>query len=77
MDEATHEALLLGKVLGVGIVGRLVWLVLYQRGGQGQDVVHLKETREGERSFHLVYFSTNFLPALNHSDEVMGQRRVE
>lgn len=43
VDEAAHEALLLGKVLGVGVVGGLVGLVLDQRGHQVQDGVHLEK----------------------------------
>lgn len=48
VDEATHEALLLGKILGVLVVGGLVRLVLDQRGHQVQDGVHLSGGRAGE-----------------------------
>lgn len=54
MDEATHEALLLSKVLRVGIVGWLVWLVLNERGYQVQDGVHLEKPGRGRlRSVNL------------------------
>lgn len=45
MDETTHKALLLSKVLWVWIFSWLVWLVLYQCGHQVQDSVHLEEQR--------------------------------
>lgn len=45
MDETTHKALLLSKVLWVWIFSWLVWLVLYQCGHQVQDGVHLEEQR--------------------------------
>lgn len=43
VDETPHEALLFGKVFWVRLVGRLVGLVLDQRGHQVQDGVHLQE----------------------------------
>lgn len=41
VDETTHQALLLSKVLWVGLISRLVRLVLNERGDQAQDGVHL------------------------------------
>ena len=43
MDETTHKALLLSKVLRVRVISWLVWLVLYQCGYQAQDGVHLEK----------------------------------
>ena len=48
VDETTHKALLLSKVLRVRIISWLVWLVLDQRGCQSQNGIHLK-TSERER----------------------------